>query len=407
MFLSHFRHFFAPKKTYFDYASVTPIDKEVLRLMNSVYLRFDKNPSALYRSGTQAFRLLEESRKKVAQALSGNSVTSVHPDEIIFTGGGTSSNNLAIEGVLKKYSSLNKDKIKSGELPHIITSNIEHPSIKNTIEKMVAEKIITATFISVDENGIIDLNELKESLSKNTILVSVMTVSNEIGTIQPLRDISSLIRKHRKDNNTSYPYLHTDACQAPCYLDLQVEKNGVDLLTLDGGKVYGPRGVGCLYIKRGVLIESFMSGGSQEAGLYPGTENLPAIVGFTKALQKVVVAQKKEATRLRVMQEYIYTCLPEKVFVNGTTDTKLRSPNNINICIPESDSEFLVFQFDVAGIELSAVTACQNKQEESRSYVVDALGKSCGGSSLRISLGNKTSWRGIKKLVRVMNEIVK
>ncbi len=405
MFLRYFWRLFRLKKAYFDYASITPIDRKVLSAISSAYRQFSANPASLYDRGVKATRTLENARKSVARILSGGSIHSVHADEIIFTSGGTESNNLAIMGVIKSWFDTNSHL---GVVPHVVASSIEHPAIKKVIETLVSLKQVTATFIAVDEQGIVDLAELKDvfTQNKNIVLVSMMMVNNEIGTVQPLRDIAALIRKYRKENNSVYPYFHTDACQAPCYQDTQIDKLGVDLLTLDGGKIYGSRGTGCLYIKRKTFISPIMYGGSQEDGMRPGTENVPAIVGFAKALELVTRKKETEVLRLRKMQDFIYTSLPEKVFVNGTTEPALRMPNNINICVPGSDSEFLVFKADVAGIELSATTACQNKQEESRSYVVDALGKNCGGSSLRISMGQGTTWRQVKKLVRVLHEIV-
>lgn len=349
---------------------------------------------------------MENARKSVAKTLSGASSHSVHADEVLFTSGGTESNNMAIMGVVKSWFDANG---AFGVVPHVVVSAIEHPAIKKVVETLVSLKRVTATFVSVDEQGIVDLAELKEVLAtqKHIALVSIMMVNNEIGTVQPLRDIAALIRKYRKEHDSVYPYFHTDACQAPCYLDMQVDKLGVDLLTLDGGKIYGPRGVGCLYVKRKTALSPIMYGGAQEFDMRPGTENVPAIIGFAKALELVVEKKESEVSRLRKMQDFIYTSLPENVFVNGTTEPALRLPNNINICVPGSDSEFLVFKADVRGIELAATTACQNKQEESRSYVVDALLKNCGGSSLRISMGQGTTWRQVKKLVKVLHEIVK
>jgi cysteine desulfurase len=325
----------------------------------------------------------------------------VHADEIYFTSGGTESNNIAIYGVIEAWY------LKHEGIPHVIVSNIEHPAVKKIIDSLLTKKRITATYISMTSEGIIDLVELKKAFEQhdNIALVSVMLVNNEIGTIQPIQEVARMVRHYRKKHESVYPYMHTDACQAPCYVDMPIDKLGVDLLTLDGGKIYGPRGVGCLYIKRGVVLDSPYKGGGQEQDVRPGTENLPAIVGFEVALRDAHGMRSKEVQRISEMQKYIVEHLPESVFVNGSQKVGERVVNNINICFPGKDSEFIVFQMDVAGVEVSAVTACQNSKEESRSVVVDALGGGCGGSSIRISLGRYTTRREVREIVKVINAL--
>lgn len=407
MFSSFFRRFRPQNRTqkriYADYATLTPIHGNVLSLMSKVYRKYDKNPGALYGSAVMAKKLLETARKEVATLLSGPSLHSVHSDEIVFTSGGTESNNIAILGTLESWYEKNTD------IPTMIVSGIEHPAVKKVVENLDRLKKIHVIYIPVTEDGIIDIAELKKVFAeqKNIILVSVMLVNNEIGTIQPLKEVAKLVRNYRKEHSSVYPYFHTDACQAPCYVDMPIDKFGVDLLTLDGGKIYGPRGVGMLYVKRGLKLKSPLVGGGQENGIRPGTENLPSIVGFAEALGIVLHKKEKEVKRLAPMQEFIFSSLPENAYVNGSTETEKRIVNNINICIPGADSEFLVFKMDVAGVEVSAVTACQNSQEESRSSVVDALGKNCGGSSLRISLGQGTTWGEVKKIVKIIQTVSK
>lgn len=391
------------QKIYLDYAAITPVDLKVVKIMNKISKQNWHNPSALYGHGVEANKILEKARKDVAGVLCGSSAHSVHPDEIIFTGGGTESNNIAIQGVLKNWWRTHKDIV-----PHVVTSVIEHPAVKKVVEALVKEEKVTASFVGVTADGAVDLNEIKEVLQtqKNIALVSIMMVNNELGTIQPIQDIASLIRKYRKEHGEMYPVFHTDACQAPNYLDMQIDKMGVDLLTLDGGKIYGPRATGCLYIKRNTLIDKVFFGGAQEADVRPGTENLPGIVGFSYAFLKVHEDKEKESNRLRILQEYIKNNLPENVSINGSMKVEERISNNINICLPGIDSEFALFKFDVAGIELSTGTTCQNKSEDSRSYVVDALGKDCGTSSLRISMGLYTKKSHIEKFLKVLGKII-
>lgn len=394
------------QKIYLDYAAITPVDLKVVKIMNKIAKTNWHNPSALYGHGVQAGKLLEQARKDVAQVLCGSSVHSVHADEIIFTGGGTESNNLAIQGVLKAWSKMHG---QFEILPHVVISVIEHPSVKKLIEHLVSENKITASFVGVTSEGLIDLSELKAIFQKqkNIILVSIMMVNNELGTVQPIAEVASLIRKYRKESGTQYPIFHTDACQAPNYIDIQIDKMGVDLLTLDGGKIYGPRGIGSLYIKRNTPLDKVFFGGAQEMDIRPGTENLPAVVGFAEALKMVHKDKEKENNRLRKLQEYIKNNLPKNISINGIMDTEKRISNNINICLSGIDSEFALFKCDVAGIEVSTGTTCQNKQEDSRSYVVDALGKDCGASSLRISMGRYTKKSHVEKLIKVLGIIVK
>lgn len=393
------------KKIYADYATLTPISDNVLAIMSSVSRKYDKNPGALYGSAVRAKKRLESARKEVASLFSGTSLHSVHADEIYFTSGGTESNNIAIQGVIDAWYEGGVQNLET--VPHVVISNIEHPAVKKVVDALLKRKKITASYVPITEEGIVDLDALKEifETQKNIILVSVMLVNNEIGTVQPLKDIARIIRLYRKNNQSVYPYFHTDACQAPCYVDMPIDKLGVDMLTLDGGKIYGPRGVGCLYVKRGTHVNSPYMGGGQEQGVRPGTENLPAIVGFEIALQDAYVMRSKEVKRIGEMQKYMLEHLPKNLCINGSTDTEKRIVNNINICFEGKDSEFMVFQMDTAGVEVSAVTACQNSQEESRSFVVDALGGGCGGSSIRISFGRYTTWREVKGIVRVVNNI--
>ncbi len=393
---------FSSTKKYFDYASITPLDNRVVKVMHDILIKKWHNPSSLYSSGVLASKELEQARASVAQILSGSSVHSVHSDEIVFTSGGTESDNLALLGTVHAWRRL------YGKTPHIITSVVEHPAIKKTLEALEKDGSITVSYISVDSEGVFDVREFKEVLfsSEHVALVSVMFVNNEIGTIQPLSEIASLIRKYRKEKNTTYPYFHTDACQAPAYIDMRIDKLGVDLLSLDGGKIYGPRGVGCLYKKRGVVIDKVYHGGAQEMDVRPGTENLSAIAGFAKALEICEQEKIKEIKRLAVFQQYMFNNLPAGCFVNGSKDEKKRIVNNVNICIPNKDSEFLLFKLDVQDFEVSTGTTCQNKQEESRSYVVDALGGDCGASSLRITFGRFTKFGEVKSLVKALKKVI-
>ncbi len=396
---------FSPFSKYFDYASQTPVDGRVLRVIYDISKKNFHNSGSLYNSGVISEKMLKKARLKTAQILSGLSKNSVHADEIIFTSGGTESNNIAIQGVVDKwYENQGYDYTKK---PHIIISDFEHPAINNVIENLYKKNKITYSKIKIDKDGIINLLDLKQELidNKNTILVSVMLVNNEIGTIQPIRDIASLTRKAKGEDK--YPLLHTDACQAVNYIDMLVDKMGVDLMTYDASKFYGPKGIGLLYIKRNILINPVYFGGDQEFGMRPGTENLPAIMGMVKALEIVEKEKTKEINRLGKMQQYIFDQVLKlkNVSINGSVDREKRIVNNINLCFQGQDSEFLLFKLDKLGFQVSTGTTCQNKKEESKSVSVDALGQGCASSSLRISLGRYTKMSDVKGLVKAISKI--
>ncbi len=398
---------FSAFSKYFDYASQTPTDRRVLKVVHQVSVKLFYNPGSLYANGVISSNLLKDSRKKVASILSETSLHSVHEDEIVFTSGGTESNNIAVQGVVDKwYESKNYNYF---EKPHIIISEIEHPALYNIVENLKKQNKITFSKIKINNDGLIDLQELKKQLTenKNTILVSIILVNNEIGAIQPMRDIASFVRKAR--GSDLYPILHTDACQAVNYLSMPIDKMGCDLITYDASKFYGPKGVGVLYIKRNTPINPIYFGGDQEDSMRPGTENLPAIVGMVKALEIVVEEKEKEIKRLYKMQQYIFSKIEKMkcASINGSTLQEKRIVNNINICFKGQDSEFLLFKLDKLGYEVSTGTTCQNKKEDSRSVSVEALGsgQGCASSSLRISLGRYTKMRQVRGLVGAISKM--
>ena len=304
-------------KKYFDYASQTPQDGRVLKVVQETSRTLFHNPGALYENGVFASKVLKDSRNKTARLLSDKSSNSVHENEIIFTSGGTESNNIAVQGVVDKWYE-NKNYNYS-EKPHIIISEIEHPALYNIVENLKKQNKITFSKIKINNDGLIDLQELKNQLAenKNTILVSVILVNNEIGSIQPIRDIASFVRKARGSN--LYPIVHTDACQAINYLSMPIDKMGCDLITYDASKFYGPKGIGMLYIKRNTPINPVYFGGDQEYSMRPGTENLPAIVGMVKALEIVFHEKEKEIKRLYKLQAYIFSKI-EKIKNSNTNN---------------------------------------------------------------------------------------
>lgn len=361
------------KRIYLDYASLTPIDKGVMKQMAKYSTGEYSNPSSLYASGVSAKRAVDEAKERISK------VIHAHPDEIIFTSGGTESNDL----VLKKFAERK-----------IMISAIEHSSITNNDMKGNVVRI------PVDQNGIVDLEFFKNNLNKEIRLVSVMLVNNEIGAIEPIHEVVKIVRDFNKDNGTSIK-VHTDACQAAIHLPLYVEKLGVDMMTLDGGKIYGPRGVGMLYVKRGV---NEVIGKIERAG----TENVPGIMAFAYALELAEKMREDETIRVVEFKSFFFSELKKinsDIKVNGSVNGLLENsvPSILNVSIPNIDNEFFLLQLDAKGIEVSTKSACLRDEDES--YVLKAIGAS-SKNSVRFSFGRRTTKGEVKKVLKVIGDIL-
>ncbi len=393
-----------------DHAATTYLDPRVKKAMEPFWEKNFGNASTIYKEGMDARNAMNQARKTVAKLIFAN------PDEIIFTNGGTESDNIAIFGVARYFSrgpsSRNPGNPRTvlgsrNSRGHIITSKIEHHAVLKSCEVLEKEGF-KITYLKVDKNGIVDLKQLKKSLRKNTILVSIMYANNEIGTIQPIREIAKIIRDFKKKHSTG-PLFHTDAIQAAGYLDLNVQKLGVDLMSVNASKIYGPKGLGFSYIKRGVKLSPILFGGGQEKGLRPGTENIPGIMGLAKALEISQSIREKEAKRLAILRDYLISGVLKKIkgaSLNG--HNVLRLPNNVNVSIPGIEGESLVLYLDAQGIACSTGSACTSQDLEP-SHVVTALGKpkEAAHSSVRFSLGRKTSKSDINYVLKVLPDIVK
>jgi cysteine desulfurase len=395
------------KRIFLDYASVTPVAPEVLKVMEKTARENFANPSALYEEGREAKEILKISRQKIAESIGCRS------QEIVFTSGGTESDNMAILGVFQSAKN-------SGILaPHIVTTKIEHPAVLEACHE-VERRGGEVTYLPVSEDGLVSVKNLESAMKENTILVSVMFANNEIGTIQPIAEIGKTIKKWREKNQTGFPYFHSDACQAILYQKINMQKMGLDFLTIDGIKMYGPRGIGLLCHRLGLQISPIVFGGGQEGGLRSGTENLPAIVGLSKSFEIAEEMRESESARLsKIRDEAIKKILHNfpQAKINGSLEKRL--PNNINICFPETDSEFLVVALDVEGVALSYSSTCRTLKEDSSSYVIEALEQkerrsapamsargSCASSSLRITLGRDTKGKDIDMLVKALNRVI-
>lgn len=377
------------KKIYLDYAATTPVGKRVLKEMLPYFEKKFGNSMSLHSFGQEAKLALENSRQVLADAINANL------NEIIFTSSATESNNLALKGV----ALARRSKAKGGA-GHIIISSIEHPCIVESA-KWLAKNGFEITELSVDKFGMVNPEDVKKAITKNTILVSVIHASNEIGTIQPIAEIGKIC----KEKNVLF---HTDASQSFGKIPIDVKKMNIDLLTASSHKIYGPKGSGLLYVRKGIILEPILHGGGQENGLRGSTVNVAAIVGFAKATeicQKEMVRENKKLAKLR--DKLIKNVLKIKdAHLNG--HPKNRLANNANFWFDFIEGESLVMQLDLEGIACSTGSACSSFKLEP-SYVLMATGlrPEQAHGSLRVSLGRFTTEKEIDQLIKVLPKIIK
>lgn len=345
------------------------------------------NPSATYLAGRAVAVDIAQARDTVAQQLG------TKPSEIIFTAGGTEADNLAINGVMQNYPGA-----------QLLVSAVEHEAVLQTAAAYKHQ------VIPVTQQGVVNLDRLAILLDENTVLVSIMYANNEIGTIQPLRQVAALIKKvkqaRRATGNKLPLYLHTDASQAANYLDLHVSRLGVDLMTLNGGKIYGPKQTGALFVKAGIALQPQIKGGGQERGLRSGTENVAGIIGFAKALEIAQTTRHQEAKRLQALQASFLNQLAKalpRAILNGAPQ---RLPNNLHLTIPGIDNERVMMQLDEQGIICAVGSACSASDDEP-SHVLKAIGLTdqAAQSSLRFSMGRQTTAKDIKTTIASLQKI--
>lgn len=378
------------KPIYLDYAAATPVDPGVLLSMNKYLVKEFYNPSAVYLASKRIAKDIANARESVAFWLGAK------PSEIIFTAGGTESNNLAIHGIMRQYPDAN-----------MVYSAIEHDAVR------LPARHYSSTEVPVSKDGTVDIDSLCTRIDEKTVLVSAMYANNEIGTIQPLKEIAKRlqeIRRSRSNNGNKLPLLlHTDACQAANYLDLHVARLGVDLMTLNGGKIYGPKQSGCLFVRTGITLQPLIDGGGQENGKRSGTENVASIIGFAHALDVAQRMRGEEVKRLNTLRDMCINTITSqfpKATINGSM--KKRLPNNISVTFPGVDNERLVMQLDEQGIMCAVGSACSASKEES-SHVLKAIGLSDvnARSTLRFTLGRGTTEKDIAKLVATLKELLR
>lgn len=396
-------------RIYLDYAATTPLDPRVGKVMRSFLSERFGNPSSIHAEGVAAKVALDTARTTVARCLEA------HKEEIVFTSGGTEANNLAMFGVLANTDG--RQHLLKGAKPHVVTTNIEHASVLEPMRQLEKEGMAEVTYVSVEPNGIVKPEKILAAVRPTTVLVSVMYANNEIGTIQPIAKIGKALRDFRngqlKTSNLKLstvknrlPIFHSDACQAPLYLRCLVNALGVDLLSLDAHKIYGPKGVGALYIRRGMRLEPQLFGGGQEWGMRSTTENVPAIVGFAEALRIATAERHRESERIQKLRDMLYPAIFQNngtVVVNGGMKKGERLPNNLNISLPGVDTEFLTLELDALGIAVSTKSSCLKDEKES--YVVaalDAQNHARAHSSLRFTLGRTTTRNDVKRTLQTL-----
>ena len=406
------------KIIYLDHAAATPLDRGVKQAMEPFFSDKFGNPSALYKKGREAKQAVEDARNSIARIINAS------PSEIIFTAGGTESVNLAIFGIARNHAEKTAVAKSRRKAPHIITSAIEHHCVINSFKALAGEGY-KASFIEVDTDGVINLDKLKKSIRPETVFISVMLANNEIGTIEPVAEIARWLKgenQNRQKKNLPRIIFHTDACQAAGFLDLDINKLGVDLLSVNGSKIYGPKQSGFLYIKSGIQLRPLLYGGGQEKNLRSGTENVAGAVGLAKALELVTKTGKKESLRLEGLTDYLSKQLFKKIpriLLNGPAKKELkvsakvgnnklnRLPNNLNLSIKGLDGEALMLYLDSYGICVSTSSACSTGNADP-SHVLLALGRSEGESksSIRFTLGKETKKADLDYLIKIFPSLV-
>lgn len=373
------------RQVYLDNAATTPVKKQVLDEMLPFFKEKYGNPSSIYRLGQETRNAIDEVREKVAN------VINVKPREIYFTAGGSEADNWAIKGI----AFANKDKGN-----HIITSKIEHHGVLHTCEYL-EKNGFEVTYLDVDENGIVNMGQLKDSITDKTILISIMFANNEIGTIQPIEEIGKIAR----DNKV---YFHTDAVQAIGNINIDVEKLNIDLLSMSAHKLYGPKGVGALYIKQGVKIHPYMHGGAQERNRRAGTENIPGIIGFGKAIELAYETLDEHNERLTKLRDKLIRDIKENieyVRLNGHPDKRL--PGNVNFSFEFIEGESLLLSLDMLGICASSGSACTSGSLDP-SHVLLAIGlpHEIAHGSLRLTLGDFNTEEDVDYVVESLIKVV-
>lgn len=378
-------------KIYFDYAAATPLSPTVFDAMKPFFTDQFYNPSALYLDAQSVANEISNARAEVAKELGCKS------SEIIFTAGGTESDNLAINGVMQQFVSSN-----------LVVSKIEHDAV------LEPAKQYDHSLVNVTNKGLVDIEDLKSKIDDKTVLVSIMYANNEVGTIQPIKEVAKLVKEiklkrqleaEEKGIEATPIYLHTDACQAANYLPLLVNTLGVDLMTLNGGKIYGPKQSGILFVRTGTKLIPQILGGGQERGIRSGTESVTSIIGFSKALTEAAQLRDSEVERLSKLRDKLINYLIDKnIVINGAEQ---RLANNVHFTIPGIDNERLMMELDEKGVMVATGSACSASSDEP-SHVLKAMNISDNDakSSIRLTLGRQTTMQDIDQFILTLEDLI-
>ncbi|MDO8524308.1 MAG: cysteine desulfurase family protein [bacterium] len=385
------------RRIYLDNSATTKIDKKVLEAMEPYLKEEFGNASSLHWFGQEAHNALSKARGRVADFLGCNFL------EVYFTGSATVSDNLAILGIIKATQKRGITK------PHVITSTIEHPAVLEPIKYLEKTGEVEATYLAVDKEGVVKIEDVERAIKENTVLVSIMYANNEIGTIQPIAQIGDWL-KARNQKSEKKILFHTDAVQAANYLDCNVDKLGVDLLTLSGHKIYGPKGIGILYKRKGVEIEPVVFGGHQERGVAPGTENVAGIAGFGEAIEEIKNQELriKNGEKIKKLRDKLIDGILKNISgtdLNGSREKRL--PNNVNTSFKGVEGESILMALDQKGVAVSTGSACASGSLDP-SHVLMALGVGVerAHSSIRFTLGKYNTESEINYVLKILPGII-
>lgn len=381
---------------YLDYAATTPTDKDVVKAMSKYFTNKNGlfgNPNSIHYFGQRAMLAVDNSREAIAKEFGASF------DELFFTGSATESNNLIIRGALHGYYR----NFNNRRIPRILVSSIEHSSVLETVRDLEKNGLADISYIPVDKDGVVDIEFLKNEINDRTILVSVMMVNNEVGSVQPIKEIAEIVFRHKKNlsGNNLYPIFHSDAVQGVLLNKINVLDFGIDSMTVSAHKIYGPKGIGALYMKKNVqdYVSSIITGGGQESGMRSGTQNTPYIVGFAKAIEIASTKRKEEHDRLKKLSDRLFDevkrILPE-IDMNGSN--KNRSPHILNLFVPYDD---VSTKLDIDGVAVSAGSACAQGLIKP-SHVLKSMGFGADRirRSFRISFGRTTTKKDIEIAIK-------
>ena len=404
------------KQIYLDYAATGPTKKEVLEAMKPYFTKRFGNPSSLHQFGQQARAAVEKTRENVARFLNCKA------QEIIFTSGGSESDNLALRGIVESQRLLLNSK------PHIITSAVEHHAVLHTCQDLENKGLAEVTYLPVDKFGQVGVPDVKKAIKKNTILISIMYANNEIGTIEPIREIGKMIERVKKLKSEEvkersskdshfitlsphhFPLFHTDAVQAIGYLNCDVKYLHVDLLSLSAHKFGGPKGIGALFIKKGTEIKNLIHGGGQEYGKRAGTENVPGIVGLSKAIEILRTKNYQlKVNKIRQLRDKLIAgvlkIIPDVILTGHPIE---RLPNSASFCFKYIEGESVLINLDLAGVAASSGSACTSGSlEPSHVLIACGLDHQTAQGSLRLTLGEQTTEKEIEYVLKILPPIIK